>query len=177
MNQWIHIVCVPLLVLTGLVLLARADISASLPPALVARVSAATGRPVDAGLPAALVYMAFYLYLTPSLLGLAAAALMAGAYVLAGQYGALTGLSWQHAAGAHVVCWLLQFYGHGVHEGRSPALLDNLAQALLMAPLFVLVEVVFKLGGLKAFHAGVAPEVARRIKAHREGVRSKARSE
>ena len=26
----------------------------------------------------------------------------------------------------HVSCWLAQFYGHGVHEGRSPALVDNL---------------------------------------------------
>lgn len=33
--------------------------------------------------------------------------------------------------------YLAQFYGHGVHEGRSPALLDNLFQALFMAPLFV----------------------------------------
>ena len=31
-----------------------------------------------------------------------------------------------YAIGLHVVCWLAQFYGHGVHEGRAPALLDNL---------------------------------------------------
>jgi len=30
------------------------------------------------------------------------------------------------AAAVHVFCWLAQFYGHGVHEGRAPALLDNL---------------------------------------------------
>jgi len=29
------------------------------------------------------------------------------------------------AAAVHVVCWLAQFYGHGVHEGRAPAVLDN----------------------------------------------------
>ena len=37
----------------------------------------------------------------------------------------------------HVGSWLLQFWGHGVHEKRAPALLSNLSQALLMAPLFV----------------------------------------
>ena len=26
----------------------------------------------------------------------------------------------------HVSCWVAQFYGHGVHERRAPALLDNL---------------------------------------------------
>ena len=30
------------------------------------------------------------------------------------------------AAVVHVGCWIAQFYGHGVHEGRAPALLDNL---------------------------------------------------
>ena len=28
----------------------------------------------------------------------------------------------------HVVCWMLQFFGHGVHEKRAPALFDNLVQ-------------------------------------------------
>lgn len=27
---------------------------------------------------------------------------------------------------AHVGTWIAQFYGHGVHEKRAPALLDNL---------------------------------------------------
>ena len=42
-------------------------------------------------------------------------------------------LAWINAT-----CWLLQFWGHGVHERRAPALLTNLSQALLMAPLFSL---------------------------------------
>jgi uncharacterized membrane protein YGL010W len=40
-----------------------------------------------------------------------------------------------------VGCWLAQFLGHGLLEGRSPALLDNLLQAFFMAPVFVLLEV------------------------------------
>lgn len=38
------------------------------------------------------------------------------------------------AIGLHVFSWLAQFYGHGVHERRAPALLDNLLQALVLAP-------------------------------------------
>ena len=30
------------------------------------------------------------------------------------------------ALAVHVASWLFQFYGHGVHEGRAPALLDNI---------------------------------------------------
>lgn len=50
------------------------------------------------------------------------------------------------AVGLHVVSWLAQFYGHGVHEKRAPALLDNLLQALVLAPFFVAFEIAFFLG-------------------------------
>merc|ERR1711988_286133 len=37
----------------------------------------------------------------------------------------------------HVVMWIAQFIGHGVFEGRAPALLDSWDQAFITAPLFV----------------------------------------
>ena len=30
------------------------------------------------------------------------------------------------AGALHAISWIAQFYGHGVHEKRAPALLDNL---------------------------------------------------
>ncbi|EPQ26139.1 uncharacterized protein PFL1_06347 [Pseudozyma flocculosa PF-1] len=42
--------------------------------------------------------------------------------------------------------WIAQFYGHGVHEKRAPALLDNLLGAVVLAPFFVWLEVIFHLG-------------------------------
>lgn len=42
---------------------------------------------------------------------------------------------------AQVACWVAQFLGHGVFEKRAPAVLDNLVQAIFMAPLFVIMEV------------------------------------
>lgn len=51
-----------------------------------------------------------------------------------------------YAVGIHVVSWLAQFVGHGKFEGRAPALLDNLVQALLLAPLFVWMEILFFFG-------------------------------
>ncbi|RVW58173.1 putative endoplasmic reticulum membrane protein C16E8.02 [Vitis vinifera] len=41
---------------------------------------------------------------------------------------------------SQLFCWTGQFIGHGVFEKRAPALLDNLAQAFIMAPFFVLLE-------------------------------------
>ena len=55
----------------------------------------------------------------------------------------------------HVTCWLAQFVGHGVFEGRAPALLDNLVQAVFLAPFFVWMEVLFFLG--------YRPELKRRL--------------
>ncbi|KAI5056480.1 hypothetical protein GOP47_0028298 [Adiantum capillus-veneris] len=51
-------------------------------------------------------------------------------------------LGWKVVLVSQLVCWTSQFIGHGVFEGRSPALLDNLSQALFMAPFFVLLEVL-----------------------------------
>jgi uncharacterized membrane protein YGL010W len=52
----------------------------------------------------------------------------------------------QTALAVHIVCWVAQFIGHGLFEGRAPALLDNLIQAIFLAPIFVWLELLFKLG-------------------------------
>ena len=39
----------------------------------------------------------------------------------------------------HILGWLAQFYGHGVHEGRAPALMDNLG-FMFLAPFFATFE-------------------------------------
>lgn len=51
-------------------------------------------------------------------------------------------LAWKVVLVAQLICWTGQFIGHGVFEKRAPALLDNLVQAFLMAPFFVLLEVL-----------------------------------
>ncbi|KAK1553080.1 hypothetical protein Q3G72_028481 [Acer saccharum] len=49
-------------------------------------------------------------------------------------------LAWKVVLVTQLLCWTGQFIGHGVFEKRAPALLDNLVQAFLMAPFFVLLE-------------------------------------
>ncbi|KAL9179024.1 hypothetical protein ACHAXT_000066 [Thalassiosira profunda] len=61
----------------------------------------------------------------------------------------------------HGIAWLAQFYGHGVHEKRAPALASNLLYALL-APFFVTFEV---LHGAFAYHKDRMPDIRARIEA------------
>ncbi|KAJ4787375.1 hypothetical protein LUZ62_038621 [Rhynchospora pubera] len=80
-------------------------------------------------------------------------------------------LAWKVVLAAQVFCWTGQFLGHGLFEKRAPALLDNLVQAFLMAPLFVLMEVLQKLVGYEpypGFHARVSKEIEADRKAWQE---------
>ncbi|KAF8631181.1 hypothetical protein AX15_002516 [Amanita polypyramis BW_CC] len=73
------------------------------------------------------------------------------------------------AAILHAVSWIAQFIGHGFAEKRSPALLDNLVgatpTAVVLAPFFVHLEILFKLGYRPDMHRrinnGVAKEIVR----------------
>ena len=94
----------------------------------------------------ATLYAALYILMEP-VAGLSAAPLIVGGTVfsnkLLDQYGATANMA---AIFIHVTSWILQFIGHGVYEGRAPALFDNLIQALFLAPFFVWFEILFFLG-------------------------------
>lgn len=121
--------------------------------------------PANAGTIGAFIYTLFYILLEPVAGGLIAPLVIGSAawgnYLL-GQHGMIVNY-W--AAGIHIVSWLAQFVGHGVFEGRAPALLDNLVQALLLAPLFVWMEILFFFGyrpELKQrFDSNVEKEIAK----------------
>ena len=135
-NQVIHVACVPVILTTALGFLAKLPLPASagaLVPAIAKRAFGAAAS--TWALPVAVGYAGYYLSLAPGLLGASAAALVLGGLKLSTVAQAL--VSNRVLVGAHVVSWLAQFVGHGVYEGRSPALLDNLFQAIFMAPFFV----------------------------------------
>ena len=60
-----------------------------------------------------------------------------------------------------------------MHEKRSPALKDNLFQALLIAPLFIVMEVLAMLGYKKQFFKSIQPTVKARIKIFRDSIKKK----
>lgn len=111
----------------------------------------------------ALIYALFYVAFDKkagSLAALLCFLCWVGASLLAVRLG--FSLAWKVVLAAQLLCWTGQFVGHGVFERRAPALLDNLVQAFLMAPFFVLLEVLLTVFGYEpypGFHATVKAKI------------------
>ena len=70
---------------------------------------------------------------------------------------------WTYSLYAHIVSWIAQFIGHGAFEKRNPALLDNLLLTLV-APDFVIIEVMFFLGWNKDVYNRCKIRIEKNIK-------------
>jgi len=139
-NVGIHIIFVPIIMVT-LMLLATNSPDLPLPSWL-----SIPYYPLNLGTAAAVLYSTLYILMEPvagAVLSLFIIPSTAYSNYLTSTYGAPVNY-W--AAGINVVAWIAQFIGHGKYEGRAPALLDNLVQALFLAPLFVWLEVLFYFG-------------------------------
>lgn len=114
---------------------------------------------LNLGTIAALIWGGLYVLLEPvagTALALICLAAAAGSKVLLTENAELTN---KVAIGVHVVSWIAQFIGHGAFEGRAPALLDNLVQAVFLAPLFVWLELLFMFGYRKELQGRVEKSV------------------
>ncbi|WFC98711.1 hypothetical protein MYAM1_001443 [Malassezia yamatoensis] len=178
-NVLIHIVCVPLIWMTILSLLLTSELGihkiiSPLPLSIQAHLLEVDAM-VSASLPAsvyqhiniaswiAVCYWIYYAILDTTIATLFAplwTAFYASAFHLARNFPHAATISWS----IFVASWAAQFYGHGVHEGRAPALLDNLLGAIVLAPLFVFIEVLFFLGYRKDMQTELKNETGRRIK-------------
>ncbi|POO03505.1 hypothetical protein TorRG33x02_007100 [Trema orientale] len=100
----------------------------------------------NVGFLVAIIYSVFYICLDVKA-GSLAALLCILSWVISSFLAQILGfsLAWKVVLVAQIVCWTGQFIGHGVFEKRAPALLDNLVQAFIMAPFFVLLEALQKL--------------------------------
>ncbi|GAP90506.1 putative duf962 domain-containing protein [Rosellinia necatrix] len=140
-NVAIHMVCVPLILFSGFTLAANTGTLIPLPDAITV-----PNLDLNLGTLAALAWGGLYVLLEP-VAGTVLAFICLGAAALGksamSHDAALTNKT---ALAVHIACWLLQFLGHGAFEGRAPALLDNLVQAVFLAPLFVWLEFLFKFG-------------------------------
>ncbi|EEQ34781.1 hypothetical protein McanCB56680_000137 [Microsporum canis] len=140
-NVVIHITCVPIIMMCMFLLAGSAGPLFYVPEAISIQ-----HLPANAGTIAAFVYLTLYMLMEPVAGALLAPLLLGGtAYMnyLHAAYGT-TAVYWSLAVQG--VAWILQFVGHGVFEGRAPALLDNLVQAFFLAPFFVWLEVLFYMG-------------------------------
>ncbi|KAI5296189.1 hypothetical protein KEM52_005259 [Ascosphaera acerosa] len=168
-NVAIHIVCVPIIMMTAFQF-------TTLPYAKLPALEAAVPNPLAAYLPldictvSAILYSILYAVMEPvagSVLGVIVMGLAAIAHSLTDTLGGA--LATKVCVVVHVVCWIAQFIGHGVYEGRAPALLDNLVQALFLAPIFVWLEVLFMCGYRPALKARVDRVIAKELSKLRKG--------
>ncbi|KAF9471838.1 DUF962-domain-containing protein [Pholiota conissans] len=148
-NIFIHIICVPMIVWSFQALVAPFVLPSFIPAYhyvindyLVFSTNYATLM--------AVVYLAYYYLLEPMAAfiytpQMVLMVLSATAFAQQPEY-------IPKAAALHAVCWIAQFIGHGVAEGRAPALLDNLIGAVVLAPFFVHLEILFGLGYRPAMH-------------------------
>eukprot|EP00008_Paramoeba_atlantica_P007041 CAMPEP_0201490108 /NCGR_PEP_ID=MMETSP0151_2-20130828/25082_1 /ASSEMBLY_ACC=CAM_ASM_000257 /TAXON_ID=200890 /ORGANISM="Paramoeba atlantica, Strain 621/1 / CCAP 1560/9" /LENGTH=159 /DNA_ID=CAMNT_0047875931 /DNA_START=161 /DNA_END=640 /DNA_ORIENTATION=+ len=113
--------------------------------------------------PMLVVYIVYYILLD-AFAGLLYAPILIGLWMSANYFYTTNEEAFFIALVVHICSWVSQFVGHGIFEGRSPALFDNLAQAFLQAPFFVWLEVLFKFGYRKELQARFAKDVDARIK-------------
>ncbi|KAL4802997.1 hypothetical protein BDV18DRAFT_146040 [Aspergillus unguis] len=162
-NVAIHVTCVPILLFTGIAMATNSPALFKLPEILQFE-----NLPANAGTIGALGYASFYILLEP-VAGALAAPLLIGSAALGHHLIAAHGMTANYwFGGIHIASWLLQFVGHGVFEGRAPALLDNLLQAFLLAPLFVWMEILFFFGYRPELKARYDANVEKEIAAFRE---------
>jgi uncharacterized membrane protein YGL010W len=129
--------------------------------------------PVNLGTVAAFGYSTLYVLMEPVAGSLLFPLIMGGtAYSnrLIGKYGSAAN-KW--AIAINVIAWIAQFVGHGKFEGRAPALLDNLVQALFLAPFFVWMEILFFLGYRPELKSRVDKAVQMEIKKFRKAKEDK----
>ncbi|XP_076904326.1 2-hydroxy-palmitic acid dioxygenase mpo1-like [Bidens hawaiensis] len=163
-NIFIHMLFVWPIVFTALVLLyfTPTFVNVSLPHGLV----------LNYGFLFTVIYAGFYVCLdvkAGSVAGLLCFVCWVFGSLLAQHLG--FSVAWKFVLAAQVFCWTGQFIGHGVFEKRAPALLDNLSQAFLMAPFFMLLEGMQMTVGYEpypGFHNRVKAKVDANIKEWKE---------
>ncbi|KAL4448126.1 hypothetical protein ABPG75_005345 [Micractinium tetrahymenae] len=163
LNQLIHFIFVPAIWWTVAVWLAYTppafsfDLAPHLPECCA---SLAQHLQFNGSFFLAAAYSAYYLLLEP-LAGLSWAGLVAlPLWGLANWFRAAVPSAWAWALGLHLFSWFAQIvFGHQMAEGRKPALLDSFFQSLVLAPLFVWFELLWRLG----YRRGLRAEVEGRV--------------
>ncbi|KAM0437564.1 hypothetical protein ACHAPT_001928 [Fusarium lateritium] len=153
-NVAIHMVCVPLILISAFCMATYTGTLIPTPSWLTIPY-----LELNLGTIAASLYALLYLLLEPFAGFILAAFCMGGAAFGNYLHQQSPETTFQGALALHVVCWIFQFVGHGAFEGRAPALLDNLIQAIFLAPMFVWLEMLFKLGYRPELQARVNKKV------------------
>lgn len=136
-NQWVHIFCVPAIFVATLGLFWLIPLGQWL------GLHGAAAYWVNGGTLLALACMPFYLRLSPGVSLLMLGWLIVALAIVVGVDRSAVSLGWS-ALVVWLVAWSVQVWGHKV-EGKKPSFIDDLV-FLLVGPVFVSKEVLYKLG-------------------------------
>ncbi|KAK1940041.1 putative endoplasmic reticulum membrane protein C16E8.02 [Phytophthora citrophthora] len=166
-NQYIHLACIWPIFISGLMILAHTQPLAETPAFLS---SLPYGEFVLLNYAAVMagIYMLWYMALD-IFAGTLGAAIISICFVFANYFvvegaKAMDVHSMHVALAIHATAWILQFIGHGVFERRKPALFESLDQAIITAPMFVLLEILFPLGYRPDLYQRVMKQVRINVK-------------
>ncbi|CAG8975563.1 hypothetical protein HYALB_00005631 [Hymenoscyphus albidus] len=167
-NIAIHMTCVPLILAASLLLASNSPTLIPLPSWL-----SVPNLPLNLSTIAALLYSGFYILLEP-VAGTILLPIIIG-WTAVSNYLVATYPTTANTYGiaAEIISWGAQFVGHGVYEGRAPALLDNLLQALVLAPFFVFMEFLFMFGYRPELQKRVNDAVEKEVKKFRASKEAK----
>ncbi|KAJ7781548.1 hypothetical protein B0H16DRAFT_1710746 [Mycena metata] len=159
-NVIIHIICVPLLIWYHILMASEIPVPTFVP---AIHHSFSKHLAFELNWPAiqTALYLAYYFALEP-FAALLYTPQMVLSLLTATAY-ARTPAHITQAIILHVVCWIAQFLGHGLAEKRAPALLDNLLGAVVLAPFFVHLEILFALGYRREMHKKLNNEIGKEI--------------
>jgi len=160
-NVAVHVICVPIILWTAQVMLSWLPMPSFI-PAVHYQISNHLRFDLNLAAIHTAMYLLYYFTLEP-----AAALLYAPQLVLS----LLTAIAYSHGGQTHVnntillhiFSWIAQFMGHGLAEKRAPALLDNLLGAVVLAPFFVHMEILFMLGYRPTMHRELNIEIGKEI--------------
>ncbi|TRY80397.1 hypothetical protein TCAL_04717 [Tigriopus californicus] len=174
-NVAIHLVCVWPILATAMLLLQLSSYCflTHLPmPHALQNLPFGLQAPLNLALVMAIIYIVSYFAMEPIAGGLGAlmvAGLYFGTWKMVSEDWYVGGYPiWQAAWVIFFLAWTFQFIGHGVFEGRAPALLDSLDQALITGGLFVLLEIFFFFGYRQDFYHKMMDQVRTNIEEFRE---------
>ncbi|GHJ88648.1 hypothetical protein NliqN6_5050 [Naganishia liquefaciens] len=172
-NIAIHMICIPIILWSTLLFLAHIPLGEN---ATITRLAPWLSFQPNAALVMNACYVAYYFALEPfGALTYLPHALLSQLTVtyLATTPAAVHPFhlsSLRIASYAQLFGWLSQFAGHGFAEGRAPALLDNLLQALVLAPFFSHLEYLFL---AFKYNPKLQAEIKRGVQADKEARRLK----
>eukprot|EP00055_Hartaetosiga_balthica_P002289 m.3443 g.3443 ORF g.3443 m.3443 type:complete len:201 (+) comp2070_c0_seq1:82-684(+) len=174
-NFCIHVVGVPCILWSAMVMFSNWFQFPDITPQPIFDLHAMCGvenMPFTGASAAWLIYSLGYIVMDP-VAGVLASALLAIGSMTAFYFQATNENAMMIATIVHVVGWIVQFYGHFVHEGRAPALFDNLFQSVYLAPFFVLLEVMFQFGYRKDLSKKIYDNAERDITAWKASKKQK----